>query len=483
MFELTRRHLDIITADVNKADIAFSHLKYDLIDHICCDLENEMSQGLPFEKAYEIIKKRIGIRGLQQIQVDTLLLIDKKYRIMKNTMKYFGVIAPILIAFGALFKTEHWPAAGILITLGFFLLCFVFLPSAVYVSYREVSNRKKLLAHLSGFLASFLLGISFLFKIQHWSGAGICMSIAAVSGFCFILAFFINQIKTSPKNQKITYIFGLVGSLAYLAGFYFKVNHLPGASILTMAGSLFLIVVAFPLFVISHYKDYEHVSSRFVFITFAVVWFIVPTSLISINLSKDTLRGLKENEKDKTLHIQYLTTRNNQLFAKLDAGTELGSVKTKEIAGIVKKDADNLVTYIQNIKTKIINIDNTEAINSNQQIDIDMLNGGRDAGLQILFKEAEAKIIKQKIETFRQSLVQKDSVSASLIGEILTTSPGKDATDFLKTWEEYNLKSSTLITTINKLSNLQEKVLTAECIVLRDLSKKDAYKHLMALTQ
>jgi hypothetical protein len=126
MFELTHKHLDLITADVSRADISYSHLKYDLIDHICCDLEKEMSEGLPFEKAYAMVKKRIGIRGLQQIQEDTLLLIDKKYRIMKNTMKTSGVIATILMAFGSLFKIEHWPGASIMLVLGFFfaLCCF-----------------------------------------------------------------------------------------------------------------------------------------------------------------------------------------------------------------------------------------------------------------------------------------------------------------------------------------------------------------------
>src|SRR6266540_2195145 len=129
MFELTHKHLELITADVSRADISYSHLKYDLIDHICCDLENEMGHGLPFEKAYEMVKKRIGLRGLQQIQEDTLSLIDKKYRIMKNTMKIFGVVSTILMSFGALFKIEHWPGAGVMLVLGFFLLCFVFLPS------------------------------------------------------------------------------------------------------------------------------------------------------------------------------------------------------------------------------------------------------------------------------------------------------------------------------------------------------------------
>ena len=72
MADLTHQQLKLITLDVQHADISYSHLQYDLIDHICCDLENQMNKGLSFEKAYEIVKSKIGLQGLQQIQEDTL---------------------------------------------------------------------------------------------------------------------------------------------------------------------------------------------------------------------------------------------------------------------------------------------------------------------------------------------------------------------------------------------------------------------------
>ncbi len=96
----------------------------ELIDHVCCDVEYEMRNGLPFAKAYEMVKNKIGMEGLERIQHETLYLIDKKYRIMKNTMKISGMIAPILLAFGSLFKIQHWPGAGVLFVSGFFLLSF-----------------------------------------------------------------------------------------------------------------------------------------------------------------------------------------------------------------------------------------------------------------------------------------------------------------------------------------------------------------------
>jgi len=438
-----------------------------------------MGRGLPFENAYEMVKKRIGLHGLQQIQEDTLSLIDKKYRIMKNTMKIFGVIAPILMAFGSLFKIEHWPGAGILLTLGFFLLCFVFLPSAVYVSYREVSNRKKLLAHLSGFLAGFLFAISFLFKIQHWPFANVLMLVASIiTGLVFIPAFFVNQLKECPKSQRIIYVFGFIGSLAYLAGFLLKFNHWSGASISILGGTIFLILIAFPLFIISHYKNYEHVSSRFIFLTFAVIWFVIPPMLVALNISKNALIGLSDNASGKEYTLQYLTSKNNRLFEKFEAGLPAESIKIKESAANIKKNSDGLVNYIQNIKFRIINLATGEIVNPKQPINLgDIDPTDKESSQQVLLKEGEAKKLIEKLDVYRIACVQNtgnDDVSANLISEILTIGPTKEMPEADKIWEHFNM-----ITTLNKLSTLQEKVRMVEKIVFRSLTKKTAPKQLL----
>jgi hypothetical protein len=487
MVEITYKQLEIITADVERANISFSHLQDDLIDHICCDLENEMDKGLSFEKAYEMVKKKIGFRGLQHVQEDTLLLIDKNYLIMKNTMKTFGVIAPILLAFSAVFKIQHWPGASVLLTLGFFLLCFVFLPSAIYVSYREVSNRKKLLSHLSGFAAGFLFSISFLFMVQHWPGARLLMLLGMlVACLFFIPSFFIGQLKNSSKIQKWIYIFGLLGSLAYLTGFYFKINRFDGAQILLVTGAIFLILVAFPLFVYSHYKQYEHVSSRFIFLTFAVIWLIVPTFLISLNVSEDALKGFRDNEAGKALTIQYLATKSNLLYSKIDAGTWTDSQKIKETAANVRKNADSLVEHIQRVKFKIVSLTNDEALNSNGEIVLKNIhNESGDAGQKMLFKEGEARNLKEKINGYSQFLMLQtgiDSTTIHLVADMLSTSPAaKNTPDVFKSWENYHLKSFTLITTLTKLTDLQRNVRASEYMVIKELAKKASAKRTVAL--
>ena len=42
MPELSLHHIDQISRDISRQEITFSHLLEDLIDHVCCDVENEM---------------------------------------------------------------------------------------------------------------------------------------------------------------------------------------------------------------------------------------------------------------------------------------------------------------------------------------------------------------------------------------------------------------------------------------------------------
>ena len=86
MPELTLHHIDQISRDISRQEIVFSHLLHDLIDHVCCDVENEMQNGLSFSEAYRKVKQKMGSRRLKEIQEETLYLVDTKYRYMKNIL-------------------------------------------------------------------------------------------------------------------------------------------------------------------------------------------------------------------------------------------------------------------------------------------------------------------------------------------------------------------------------------------------------------
>jgi hypothetical protein len=104
MPELSLNDIDQISRDVNRQEITFSHLLEELIDHLCCDVENEMKKGLSFAEAYRSIKQKMGPRRIKEIQEETLYAVDTKYRKMKNTMKISGIAGTVLLGFAATFK-------------------------------------------------------------------------------------------------------------------------------------------------------------------------------------------------------------------------------------------------------------------------------------------------------------------------------------------------------------------------------------------
>ena len=125
MCELTTEQLETVVEIVGNSEITYSHLPDDLIDHICCDIESEMSVGLSFNKALERVQCKFGDLGLQKIQEDTILLIDQKYRFMKTTMKIFGNVSLALIGLGTIFKIFHWIGSAFVLSFGFLLLGLV----------------------------------------------------------------------------------------------------------------------------------------------------------------------------------------------------------------------------------------------------------------------------------------------------------------------------------------------------------------------
>jgi uncharacterized protein with PQ loop repeat len=210
MPDLSLHHIDQISRDIRREEITFSHLLEDLIDHVCCDVENEMQNGMNFSEAYQRVKQKMGPRRLKEIQEETLYSVDTKYRYMKNTMKISGVAGTILFGFAALFKIQHWPWAGIMMTLGALILAFVFLPSALSVLWKETHNKRRLFLFISAFFAGLLFIFGTVFKIQHWPLAGILLTLSALSGILFFIPALALSMSSDQENKakRPVYILG-----------------------------------------------------------------------------------------------------------------------------------------------------------------------------------------------------------------------------------------------------------------------------------
>jgi uncharacterized membrane protein len=316
MPELSLQNIDQISHDISRQEITFSHLLEDLIDHICCDVEYEMQSGLDFGAAYRKVKQKMGSRRLKEIQEETLYAVDTKYRHMKNTMKISGVAGTVLLGFAALFKIQHWPLAGVMMTLGAGTLALVFMPSALGVLWKETHNRKRIFLFISAFLAGMFFILGTLFKIQHWPAAGILLLLAVLFGMVFFIpALLVSKLQDQEnKLKRPVYIIGAIGAICYAAGMFFKIQHWPLAGTLMVLGLIVLCAIALPWYTWITWEKESYVSPKFLYMVIGLLAIIIPGALINLNLQHNYEEGFYSHQAQQKALYSSLYKYNNSIM-------------------------------------------------------------------------------------------------------------------------------------------------------------------------
>ncbi|MFO7573739.1 MAG: hypothetical protein R6W67_01100 [Bacteroidales bacterium] len=106
---------------------------------------------------------------------------------MKTKTYIIGLITTMLVFLGVIFKFMHWPGAGIMLTIGIFMLLIIFLPLALRSSYRGEGSRENLSLYIITWFTCLLTFLSMLFKIMHWPGAGLLLMVAIPLPFVVFL--------------------------------------------------------------------------------------------------------------------------------------------------------------------------------------------------------------------------------------------------------------------------------------------------------
>ncbi len=350
MPELSLHNIDQISRDITREEITFSHLLDDLIDHVCCDVEHEMHNGLAFSEAYLRVKQKMGKRRFKEIQEETLYSVDTKYRYMKNTMKISGIAGIVLLGFGALFKIQHWPLAGTMTTLGAVTLALVFMPSALGVLWKETHSRKKLFLFISAFLAGMFFILGTLFKVQHWPGAGIILALAALFGILFFVpTLLVSKLRDlENKSKRPVYIFGAIGMICYAGGMLCKIQHWPLAATLMVLGMIILCVIVFPWYTWLTWKEENHISSKFLYMVIGLLVIIIPGALINLNLQNSYEEGFYSHQEQQQALYGYLSGNNNSLMTRYH-----DSLSYPQMEQLHAKTV-SLLTLIGDVQTKMV---------------------------------------------------------------------------------------------------------------------------------
>lgn len=227
MAGLTENQTELISAYIRQKGVAQDALHDDLLDHICTGIENRMQQGDSFEDAFSHIITLFGPGGIKQVQQDTFELLTEIHGTMKKVTLGFGLTSTVLLLAGTSFKLLHWPGAGIMITLGAALLVLVYFPILLYYKLKE-SPAKEALMHISGFAGITATTLGVLFKIMHWPGAMVILNSGIlILAFLYVPMYFYAKYRSSV-NKPITLSASLVALTCLILVFALtRVNNTP----------------------------------------------------------------------------------------------------------------------------------------------------------------------------------------------------------------------------------------------------------------
>lgn len=207
MFHLTDAHIDFIIADVAKKGITAKDLQENIVDHICCVLEEELPVNGNFEVAYKEVIARFFKKELKELQEETdLLLASKTIDALKQSLRFSGVFSVVFLAIGIYAKFNHLKGTGMLLLIGVVLFSLVFLPSLILLKLKDTDVKQNIMLISTGFLFAILGGIGCLFKIMQWPFATVLVWIS-LGGLVFLFTpFYYVTMRKKPENKLTAFI-------------------------------------------------------------------------------------------------------------------------------------------------------------------------------------------------------------------------------------------------------------------------------------
>jgi len=211
--------------------------------------------------------------------------------------------------------------------------------------------------------------------------------------------------------------------------------------------------------------------------------YLVLTAMLALNVSKEAVEAFKNVDKGLTKTVINYEKKNNLTYEEFERAFSENPVKAgpwRSKAVEVKKRADELFDYLQDIKLKLITEaegDDTDAV-SGREVIIDNVKkiDENNVPSQVLIGDDEngmAYDVRSLIDDYRMFLIETvDGENVSVeqsVMESLDTSDGEAPDGTRESWEHHTFYHLPLVAAITVLSKLQVDVRNAETDVLNFL--------------
>ena len=216
MYCLSEAQIDFIFRDIRARGVEMESLQQDLLDHVCCLIEQNLEANGNFEDFYFTTIQTFYKTELREIEAETLfLLTHKNYYAMKKIMLTSGAFSAIVLSLGIIFKFMHWPGAGMFIVSGITLFSLLFLPLLFTLKIKEKQTSQSPFILAAGTLSAILFSLSTLFKLMHWPLANVLgLTAIGIMLLLFLPVYFFTGIRhaETKMNSIVTSILIVAGS-------------------------------------------------------------------------------------------------------------------------------------------------------------------------------------------------------------------------------------------------------------------------------
>ena len=211
---LSDRQVDQINDILIQQGVEYRELRYDLLDHVCCMVEDGLEQGEKFSISLENALQSFGIENFKLIQESTMYLLNQKLNKMKKAISIVGLIASLMVISGVFFKVNHLMGASILLIMGVSLVSLVVLPLLSYATLIAKEDGQTTITSIVGYFAAMSLSMGGMFKLMHWPYANMLFWM----GVAILLLGFIPMYTIRSYRLAENKLFALTKSALIIAG-------------------------------------------------------------------------------------------------------------------------------------------------------------------------------------------------------------------------------------------------------------------------
>ncbi len=212
--------------------------------------------------------------------------------------------------------------------------------------------------------------------------------------------------------------------------------------------------------------------------------YLVLTALLALNVTKEVINAFVTINESVTLSKENVIKKNQATYAAFEQAMSVDATKYKPVfdkANQVKKGADDIALYIENLKTDLVRAvdglkegEPTPALSDmlgkdNYDVPTNILVGDDQDG-----RGRKASELKKKLEDFKKQILQNVPEASKANFEktlqtLLKTSDPVKVEDGKRTWEMANFYHNPVVAVVALLTKFQNDIRNAESQVIDDL--------------